>query len=143
MENVRYNRENSIEIKKPERNCGNCRYISEIDRDEFIAQQKSRIDEYINSCKSEYTKIYYNKPRVKQALEKKYSSNEEKEKVMMQIYEAASTGLYELRKELFVPINKSVYECRRSAPALKGWPLVKPSEYCGDHKYKKEIFENR
>ena len=81
MENVRYNRENSIEIKKPERNCGNCRYISEIDRDEF--------------CKS---------------LGNTYSS---------------------------------VYECRRNAPALKGWPLVKPSEYCGDHKYKKEIFENR
>lgn len=32
--------------------------------------------------------------------------------------------------------EKDVGRCRRHAPTLGGWPVVFPSDWCGDHKLK-------
>lgn len=72
---------------------------------EFIVQQHKRVDDYISSISSEYMRLFYNKPKVKQALEKDYQTSEEKQAVMAQTAEAAAIGLYEMKRELLAPLD--------------------------------------
>jgi hypothetical protein len=34
----------------------------------------------------------------------------------------------------YIEKNKSIGRCRRHAPTISGWPVMFPTDFCGDHK---------
>jgi hypothetical protein len=46
------------------------------------------------------------------------------------------TCMYYVPKEMMilVPEGQSVGRCRRHAPTMNGWPVMRDGDWCGDHK---------
>lgn len=42
----------------------------------------------------------------------------------------------------FVP-RGIIGRCRRRAPSIQGWPVVHPTDWCGDHKVDEDKFDDR
>jgi len=38
----------------------------------------------------------------------------------------------------YVPKTDKIGRCRKNAPSISGWPVMRPTDFCGEHKLDEE-----